>query len=167
MRYKNVKRIADFLLSLIGLVILSPLFVLIAVLIRCDSAGPIFFRQTRLGKDNRTFTIYKFRTMYQDAPDACPTDQLDQPDRYITKVGKCLRATSLDELPQLLNVLKGNMSLVGPRPFIANELEMIRLRNETGVTALYPGLTGWAQITGGTPFRPSRKSRMMWNICKR
>ena len=133
--------------ALVSLVILSPLFLIISLLIKIESKGPVFFKQERIGKDNVNFMIYKFRSMRTDTPDVA-THLLDNPDIFITKVGKVLRKTSLDELPQLINIVKGEMLFVGPRPALYNQYDLRDLRTEKGVHVLYPGVTGWAQVNG-------------------
>ena len=135
------------LVALVALVILSPLFLFISLLIKIESKGPVFFKQERIGKDNANFMIYKFRSMRTDTPDVA-THLLDNPDIFITKVGKVLRKTSLDELPQLINIVKGEMLFVGPRPALYNQYDLRDLRTEKGVHILYPGVTGWAQVNG-------------------
>lgn len=135
------------LIALVALVVLSPLFLIISLLIKIESKGPIFFKQERIGKDNVNFMIYKFRSMRTDTPDVA-THLLDNPDIFITKVGKVLRKTSLDELPQLINIVKGEMLFVGPRPALYNQYDLRDLRTEKGVHVLYPGVTGWAQVNG-------------------
>lgn len=142
-----MKRIFDFLLSLICIVILSPVLVLISLIIKLTSKGPVFFKQRRIGRGNKEFFIYKFRTMKIDTPNVA-THLLENPEQYITNIGKFLRKTSLDELPQLINILKGEMSFVGPRPALYNQYDLKEMRNELGVNNLVPGLTGWAQING-------------------
>ena len=135
------------LVALIALVILSPVFLIIALLIKLESKGPVFFKQERIGKDNMNFMIYKFRSMRTDTPDV-PTHLLDDPEIFITKVGKFLRKTSLDELPQFINIIKGEMLFVGPRPALYNQYDLRDLRTEKGVQTLLPGVTGWAQVNG-------------------
>lgn len=134
-------------IALISLIILSPLFFIIAILIKLESKGPVFFKQERIGKDNVNFMIYKFRSMRTDTPDVA-THLLDDPEIFITKVGKFLRKTSLDELPQFINIIKGEMLFVGPRPALYNQYDLRDLRTEKGVHVLYPGVTGWAQVNG-------------------
>lgn len=143
----KIKRLMDFLISLISIIILSPVIIIIALSIKITSKGPVLFRQRRVGKDNLEFYIYKFRTMRTDTPNVA-THLLLNPDIYITKIGKFLRKTSLDELPQLFNILSGEMSIVGPRPSLYSQEDLIKLRTESGVSTLVPGLTGWAQING-------------------
>jgi O-antigen biosynthesis protein WbqP len=152
MNYKNpytfVKRILDLILSLIATILLSPVFLFIAVSIKLDSPGPVLFQQKRIGKNKAFFQIYKYRTMSINTPKDAPTHLLGNPDAYITKVGGFLRKTSLDEIPQLWNIIKGEMSIVGPRPALWNQDDLIEEREKYGVNALTPGLTGWAQING-------------------
>ena len=135
------------LIALVMLIILSPLFLIVSILIKLESKGPVFFKQERIGKDNINFMIYKFRSMRTDTPDVA-THLLDNPEVFITKVGKFLRKTSLDEVPQLINIIKGEMLFVGPRPALYNQYDLRDLRTEKGVHVLYPGVTGWAQVNG-------------------
>lgn len=147
--YKNgVKRILDFFMSLCGIIVLSPLLIILSIWIKVDSKGPVLFKQKRIGKDKTYFSIYKFRTMYVDTPHDMPTHLLDDPDAFITKAGHFLRKTSLDELPQLFNILLGQMAVIGPRPALWNQDDLIALRDEYHANAVRPGLTGWAQIHG-------------------
>ena len=134
-------------IALVSLIILSPLFLIVSILIKLESKGPIFFKQERIGKDNINFMIYKFRSMRTDTPDVA-THLLNDPEIFITKVGKFLRKTSLDELPQLINIIKGEMLFVGPRPALYNQYDLKDLRTEKGVHVLYPGVSGWAQVNG-------------------
>lgn len=145
---RYVKRALDIFFSAILIVLLSPLMVIIGAIIRIDSSGGAIFRQKRMGRNAKEFTCYKFRTMRKDAPHEAPARELVDVGRYITRIGRFLRRSSLDELPQLFNVLKGDMSLVGPRPLIPKEAEAHRLRGEAGIYALRPGITGLAQING-------------------
>ncbi|GAA0104667.1 sugar transferase [Paraclostridium sordellii] len=135
------------MVALIALIVLSPLFLIIAIFIKLESKGPVFFKQERVGKDNVNFMIYKFRSMRTDTPDVA-THLLDDPEIFITKVGKFLRKTSLDELPQFINIIKGEMLFVGPRPALYNQYDLNELRTEQGVHKLLPGVTGWAQVNG-------------------
>jgi O-antigen biosynthesis protein WbqP len=146
--YQSIKRFIDFFIALIGIVLLLPLYLLIVVAIKIDSRGPILFKQKRVGKNKKHFYIYKFRSMRSDTPKDVPTHLLENPDQWITKVGKILRRTSLDELPQVFNVLKGDMAIVGPRPALYNQEDLIALRDELGANNLRPGITGLAQIYG-------------------
>ena len=143
-----IKRFLDFIISFIGLVLLSPLILLLCILIKLDSKGPILFKQKRIGKDKEYFNILKFRTMSIDTPKDMPTHLLRNPDVYITNVGKFLRKTSLDELPQIINILKGEMTIIGPRPALWNQEDLIRERDNYHANDIKPGLTGWAQING-------------------
>ena len=148
MIYPFFKRLMDIVLSLIALIILSPVLLVIAILVRATSEGPALFRQARSGRDLVEFEIYKFRTMYTSAPKDMPTHMLEGAQSHITPVGAFLRRTSLDELPQLVNILKGDMSIVGPRPPLPTQYDLIEARAKVGANALRPGLTGWAQING-------------------
>ncbi|MER2173161.1 MAG: sugar transferase [Carnobacterium sp.] len=148
MYQKMFKRVIDVVLALLGLIVLSPVLLLIIVVIKLDSKGPILFEQKRVGKDKVLFKIYKFRTMKVDTPKDAPTHLLKNPDFFITKVGKILRKTSLDELPQLINILKGEMSIIGPRPALWNQYDLVTERDKYKANDIYPGLTGWAQING-------------------
>lgn len=157
--YVYVKRGMDFVLSLLGLVLLSPVFLGLVIAIKLDSPGPILFRQKRVGIHKTYFEILKFRTMRIDTPKDVPTHLLENPEQYITKVGKFLRRTSLDELPQILNILKGDMAVVGPRPALWNQYDLIEERDKYGANDLRPGLTGWAQINGRDELEISVKAR--------
>lgn len=146
--YSVVKRIMDIVFSLLALLILSPVFLVLVIGIKLESKGPVFFRQKRVGRDGRYFMIWKYRTMRIDTPRDTPTHLLENPERYITAMGRFLRRTSLDELPQLLNILAGEMSFVGPRPALWNQYDLIGERDINGSSRLTPGLTGWAQVNG-------------------
>ena len=148
MLYFLVKRFYDTVLSFIGLIILSPLFLVLMILIKLDSKGPILFKQKRIGRHKNYFNILKFRTMRIDTPRDTPTHMLENPEQWITKAGKFLRKTSLDELPQIINILKGDMSIIGPRPALWNQYDLVEERDKYNVHKLYPGLTGYAQING-------------------
>lgn len=143
-----IKRLIDFMLSLIAVIVLFIPMVLIALIIKFTSKGPVLFKQERIGKNKKHFTIYKFRTMYIDTPSDAPTHTLKDPDACITKVGKILRKTSLDELPQIINILKGEMSIVGPRPALWNQEDLIEERDKYKANDVRPGLTGLAQVSG-------------------
>ena len=145
---RYIKRFLDILFSVIFLILLFPLMLVISVAVVSESRGGAIFKQKRMGRNGRIFTCYKFRTMRSDAPHSTPARELDNPDIYITRVGRLLRRSSLDELPQLFNVLKGDMSIVGPRPLICEETEVHRMRESAGIYLLRPGLTGLAQING-------------------
>ena len=147
--YKNfLKRVLDFFMSLLGIVVLSPIFLILAIIIKLTSPGPILFKQKRVGKNKSHFNILKFRTMRTDTPKDCTTHLLSNPDQYITKIGKFMRKTSLDELPQLFNILKGDMAIIGPRPALWNQYDLIEERDKYKANDIKPGLTGWAQING-------------------
>jgi len=146
--YIIFKRVIDFILSLLALIVLSPIFLILAVWIKLDSKGTVFFRQKRVGKDKEFFQIYKFRTMRTDTPSDMPTHLLTDPDAFITKSGKFLRKTSLDELPQIINILKGEMAIIGPRPALWNQDDLVAERDKYGANDVLPGLSGWAQING-------------------
>jgi O-antigen biosynthesis protein WbqP len=138
----------DLALSLIAILVLLPVFAIIAIIIKLDSKGPVLFKQMRVGKNMKYFYILKFRTMRIDAPKDSPTHLLQNPEQYITKVGKFLRKTSLDELPQIWNIFIGEMSIIGPRPALWNQYDLIIERDKYGANDITPGLTGWAQING-------------------
>ena len=159
--YKHcLKRVIDFILSLLGLIILSPVLVIIAIAIKLDSKGPVFFKQKRVGIHKSFFNIYKFRTMYTDTPKDMPTHLLNNPDAFITEVGGFLRKTSLDELPQLINILKGEMAVIGPRPALYNQDDLIAERDKYGANDVRPGLTGLAQINGRDELEIDVKARL-------
>jgi len=146
--YLKLKRLIDIILSIIGLTVLSPVFLILIIGIKLDSKGPILFKQKRVGLHKTYFMILKFRTMRIDTPKDTPTHLLKDPDMYITKMGKFLRKTSLDELPQILNIIAGQMSIIGPRPALWNQYDLIEERDKYGANNILPGLTGWAQIKG-------------------
>ncbi len=146
--YTHIKRVIDFGLSLIGLIIIFPVLLILAIAIKIDSKGPVLFQQKRVGIHKSHFMILKFRTMRIDTPKDMPTHLLQNPEQYITKVGKFLRKTSLDELPQIFNIIKGDMAIVGPRPALWNQYDLIEERDRYGANDIRPGLTGWAQING-------------------
>ena len=140
------KRLLDIILSGCAIVILSPLLLIIAVAIKIDDPGPVLFRQKRVGIHKTHFSIMKFRTMKMDTPKDTPTHLLENPEQYITKVGKFLRKSSLDELPQIFQIFTGKMSIIGPRPALWNQFDLIAERDKYGANDVRPGLTGWAQI---------------------
>ena len=148
MYQKYIKRLLAIVLSLAGLVALGWLLVLLSIAIKLDSPGPVLFKQKRVGRGKSHFYILKFRTMRTDTPKDMPTHMLADPEQYITRVGKFLRKTSLDELPQLFNILKGDMAIIGPRPALWNQFDLIAERDKYGANDIRPGLTGWAQING-------------------
>ncbi|MGM9941836.1 MAG: sugar transferase [Bulleidia sp.] len=145
---RYIKRLIDVILSLAGIIVLSPVLLVIVICIKVSSPGPIFFKQKRVGIHKSYFNILKFRTMRIDTPKDVPTHLLENPEQYITGIGKFLRKTSLDELPQLFNILMGDMSVIGPRPALWNQYDLIAERDRYGANDILPGLTGWAQING-------------------
>ena len=146
--YLKIRYLIEPFLGLILLLILLPLFLVIGVWVKLDSKGPVFFKQQRIGQNLSRFDVYKFRSMRQDTPNNVPTHQMVQASTYITRSGSFLRKTSLDELPQLINILKGEMSFIGPRPALYNQIDLVELRKAYKVESLKPGITGWAQIHG-------------------
>jgi O-antigen biosynthesis protein WbqP len=167
MLYIKIKRIMDICLSLVGLLILSPLFLILIIAIKLDSKGPVLFKQKRGGIHKSHFNILKFRTMRIDTPKDTPTHLLENPDRWITKVGKFLRKTSLDELPQIINIFKGEMSIIGPRPALWNQYDLIEERDKYGANDILPGLTGWAQINGRDELPIAVKAKLDGEYVKR
>ena len=148
MYQKYAKRLIDLLLSACAIVVLSPVYLLICIAIVADDPGPVFFRQKRVGIHKTHFLILKFRTMKVSTPKDVPTHLLENPEQYITRVGKFLRKTSLDELPQIFQIFTGKMSIIGPRPALWNQFDLIAERDKYGANDVRPGLTGWAQING-------------------
>ena len=147
--YKNlVKRLIDLVLSVIGIILLIIPMGIIALIIKITDPGPVLFSQKRVGVNKTHFNLYKFRSMKMSTPKDCPTHLLENPEQYITSIGKVLRKSSLDELPQLFNILKGEMSVIGPRPCLWNQYDLIEERDKYGANDVRPGLTGWAQING-------------------
>lgn len=160
MYQRFVKRMLDVILSLCGVVLLSPVFLILAVWIKLDSPGPVFFKQKRVGKHKTYFNILKFRTMRTDAPHDMPTHLLENPEAFITRSGAFLRRTSLDELPQIINILMGEMSVVGPRPALWNQDDLLAERDRYGANDVTPGLTGWAQVNGRDELEIAEKARL-------
>ncbi|MFJ7637347.1 sugar transferase [Peribacillus sp. NPDC097225] len=158
--YLKIKRFIDVLLSFLGILILSPVFLLLIVAIKLDSEGPVLFKQKRVGLNKTYFYILKFRTMRFDTPKDTPTHLLENPDQYITKMGKFLRKTSMDELPQIWNIFVGDMSIIGPRPALWNQYDLIDERDKYGANDVPPGLTGWAQINGRDELPIEVKSKL-------
>lgn len=158
--YLPIKRLIDLVLSVCGLIVLSPLLIAIIIAIKLDSKGPVIFKQKRVGKNKTYFNIWKFRTMRTDAPKDMPTHLLSSPDAYITKIGKFLRQTSLDELPQILQIVVGKMSIIGPRPALWNQYDLIEERDKYGANDITPGLTGWAQVNGRDELEIPVKARL-------
>ena len=160
MKYQAFKRFLDFVLSLLAFCVLSPLLAAVSLAVKLDSKGPVVFRQKRIGKDKTHFEMLKFRTMRTDTPKDMPTHLLKNPDAFITKVGSFLRKTSLDELLQLINIIKGEMSIVGPRPALWNQFDLIAERDKYGANAVRPGLTGWAKVNGRDELEIPEKARL-------
>ncbi len=158
--YDVLKNVIDRVLAMIGILILSPVFLVLILAIKLDSRGPVLFRQKRVGIHKSHFHILKFRTMRIDTPKDTPTHLLENPEQYITGVGKFLRRTSLDELPQIINILKGDMAIVGPRPALWNQYDLIAERDKYGANDVLPGLTGWAQINGRDELPIAVKARL-------
>lgn len=164
---KYVKRAVDIILSFGGLVVLSPVFLVIAVAIKIDDPGPVLFTQKRLGRNKEYFKLHKFRSMKMSTPHDVPTHMLESPEQYITRVGKFLRKHSLDELPQIWDIFVGNMSVIGPRPGLWNQDVLTAERDKYGANDVKPGLTGWAQINGRDELEISDKARMDGEYVKR
>lgn len=159
--YKNgIKRMLAVILSLSGIICLSWLYLILIAAVKLDSPGPVFFKQKRIGIHKKSFEIYKFRTMRIDTPHDMPTHLLEDPEQYITRMGRFLRKTSLDELPQLFNILKGDMAVIGPRPALWNQYDLIEERDRYGANDVRPGLTGWAQINGRDELEIERKAQL-------
>ena len=154
------KRAMDILLSGLGLVVLSPLFLIISIAIKAEDPGPVFFRQKRVGIHKTHFNIVKFRSMRQDTPHDIPTHLLNDPQRWITRTGRFLRKTSLDELPQIAQIFTGKMSIIGPRPALWNQYDLIAQRDKYGANDVTPGLTGWAQVNGRDELEIEEKARL-------
>jgi len=158
--YKFFKRTLDIVLSFLGMIVLSPFFLLLVLAIKLDSKGPVLFKQKRVGLHKKHFYILKFRTMRIDTPKDTPTHLLENPEQWITKVGKFLRKTSLDELPQIWNIFVGDMSIIGPRPALWNQYDLIEERDRYGANDVLPGLTGWAQIHGRDELPIAKKAEL-------
>ena len=158
--YKFFKRTLDIVLSFLGMIVLSPFCLLLVLAIKLDSKGPVLFKQKRVGLHKKHFYILKFRTMRIDTPKDTPTHLLENPEQWITKVGKFLRKTSLDELPQIWNIFVGDMSIIGPRPALWNQYDLIEERDRYGANDVLPGLTGWAQIHGRDELPIAKKAEL-------
>lgn len=157
---KVIKRVVDVIVSFLGLIILSPVYLVVIIAILIDDPGPIFFSQKRIGKNKRFFMLHKFRSMKMSTPHDVPTHMLENPEQYITKVGKFLRKTSLDELPQIWDIFIGNMSIIGPRPALWNQDVLTAERDKYNANDVKPGLTGWAQINGRDELEIPDKARL-------
>lgn len=167
MYQKWIKRIVGLLMALLITVCISPVLLLIAIAIKCESRGPVLFKQKRVGLHKELFEIYKFRSMRADTPKDTATHLLQNPESYITKVGRVLRKTSLDELPQIFNIIKGDMAWVGPRPALWNQYDLIEERDKYGANDVMPGLTGWAQINGRDELEIPVKAKLDGEYVKR
>lgn len=165
--YLPFKRFFDILLSLLTIIVFSPLYIILAILVKCTSKGPIFFKQERIGKYKKHFKILKFRTMRVDTPKDVPTHLLENPEKYITGVGRFLRKTSLDEIPQVFNIFVGHMSIVGPRPALYNQDDLVAERDKYHVNDIIPGLSGWAQCNGRDTNSIERKAELDAEYVKR
>lgn len=157
---KYIKRLLDIIISFFGLVILSPVLLIISVMIKVEDPGPILFTQKRVAINKTYFKLHKFRSMRMDTPHDVPTHMLDNPDKYITKIGKFIRSHSLDELPQIWDIFIGNMSIIGPRPALWNQDCLIALRDEVNANSIKPGLTGLAQINGRDELSIEEKAKL-------
>lgn len=157
---KSIKRIIDLFLSGLGLIILSPLYLVIIIAIEIDDPGPVLFTQKRIGKNKKYFKLHKFRSMKMSTPHDVPTHMLDSPDQYITKIGRFMRRTSIDELPQVWDIFVGNMSVIGPRPALWNQDVLVAERDKYNANDVKPGLTGWAQINGRDELEISDKAKL-------
>lgn len=160
MTYMKIKRVIDVILAFLGIIILSPVFLLLILAIKIDSKGPVIFKQKRVGIHKRHFNILKFRTMRIDTPKDVPTHLFENPDQWITRVGKFLRKSSLDELPQIWNIFIGEMSIIGPRPALWNQYDLIAERDKYGANDVPAGLTGWTQINGRDELSIEEKAKM-------
>ena len=165
--YLPFKRAFDIFLSLLAIIVFSPLYILIAIIIKCSSKGPVFFKQERIGKNKKHFKILKFRTMRIDTPKDVPTHMLENPEQYITGIGKFLRKTSLDEIPQAFNILAGQMSIIGPRPALYNQDDLVDERDKYHANEIRPGLSGWAQCNGRDTLPIPEKAKLDGEYAKR
>lgn len=160
MIYPKIKRMMDIVLSIIGLIVLFPILLLLILLIKLDSKGPVLFKQKRYGQNKKYFYILKFRTMSIDTPKDTPTHLLENPDQWITRMGCFLRRSSLDEIPQIINILIGEMSIIGPRPALWNQFDLIEARDQYKANSVPVGLTGWAQINGRDELPINQKAKL-------
>ena len=165
--YLPFKRFFDILLSFLTIIVFSPLYIVIAIIVKCSSKGPVFFKQERIGKNKKHFKILKFRTMRIDTPKDIPTHMLENPEQYITAIGKFLRKTSLDEIPQAFNIFIGQMSIVGPRPALYNQDDLVAERDKYHANEIIPGLSGWAQCNGRDTLPIPEKAKLDGEYVKR
>ena len=165
--YLPFKRFFDIFFSLLAIIVFSPLYIVLAILVKTTSKGPVFFKQKRVGKNKTYFMILKFRTMRSDTDPNTPTHMLENPEAHITKVGRFLRKTSLDEIPQAFNILIGQMSIIGPRPALWNQDDLVAERDKYGANALRPGLSGWAQCNGRDELSIEEKAKLDGEYVKR
>ena len=165
--YRYFKRLFDIVLSLLGIIILLPVMLVAGLAVAFTSKGPVLFKQVRVGAEKSLFTMYKFRSMYVETPENMPTNMLRGAESYITPVGRFLRRTSIDELPQLVNILLGDMSIVGPRPALPNQTRLLEERDRYGANDIRPGLTGWAQINGRDELADEVKARFDGEYCRK
>ena len=165
--YLPFKRFFDILLSLLTIIVFSLLYIIIAIIVKCTSKGPVFFKQERIGKNKKHFKILKFRTMRIDTPKDVPTHMLENPEQYITGIGRFLRKTSLDEIPQAFNIFIGQMSIVGPRPALYNQDDLVAERDKYHANEIIPGLSGWAQCNGRDTLPISEKAKLDGEYVKR
>lgn len=165
--YLPFKRFFDILLSLLTIIVFSPLYIILAILVKCSSKGPVFFKQERIGKYKKHFKILKFRTMRIDTPKDVPTHLLENPEIYITGIGRFLRKTSLDEIPQAFNIFVGQMSIVGPRPALYNQDDLVLERDKYHANDIVPGLSGWAQCNGRDTLPIPEKAKLDGEYVKR
>ena len=164
---RYIKRIIDIMLSLAGLILASWLYLIIIIAIKVDDPGPAFFSQKRVGIHKKNFKLYKFRSMKMSTPHDVPTHLLENPGQYITRVGRLIRKLSLDEIPQLYNILRGDMSVIGPRPALWNQYDLLEERDKYGANDVKPGLSGWAQICGRDKLEIAEKARLDGEYVKR
>ena len=165
--YLPFKRLLDIVCSFLAITVFSLLYIVIAIIIKCSSKGPVFFKQKRIGKNKKEFNILKFRTMRIDTPKDVPTHLLENPEVYITGIGKFLRKTSLDEIPQAFNIFVGQMSVVGPRPALWNQFDLIEEREKYNANSVRPGLSGWAQCNGRDTLSIPEKAKLDGEYIKR
>ena len=165
--YLPFKRFFDIFFSLLAIIVFSPIYIVLAIIVKCTSKGPIFFKQERIGKNKKHFKILKFRTMRIDTPNDIPTHLLENPEQYITGIGRFLRKTSLDEIPQAFNIFVGQMSIVGPRPALYNQDDLVAERDKYHANEIIPGLSGWAQCNGRDTLPIPEKAKLDGEYVKR